>query len=777
MGLLEAYQRAADIYNASIDKCVLNEKVDEHWIIGSEDFWYAKDIENDEKNTGTRYTRYCYAHNKEEPLFCHERLAELIAPRWIEKADPFKLPIKIVEVDDESGLIYFFIDEAVGEFVYSIKEQTVSLLRFAIHEKSEVVSPDKAYSVFVRGHNIFCRDNNTGKVTQMTFDGEENLEYGLWLRSPSTKYLEDNPTVRSPGIIWSPDSDHFITYRSDARLVGKFHLVQSAPKNGQARPIGISYPYALPGDEHVFEGQLYVGSVKGKTVTKVLADDQPVTLFLLSMFDGESKQVKWTEDGRFAYLLRYDRFFKKPQCVIVDAETNTARVAFEETYDTFGFTEDFGTASQESYSEPGLRYLPGTEEIIWLSEIEGWAALYLYDAHTGQLKLKLTDGEWVARRIKYVDEENRMLYFTGSGLEHGVDPYYQFLYSVNLDTKELRRISEEKAEHFVRFSPKGNYYVDTFSTVNSVPRTVIRDRNGHGLLQIATADISRILQKGFIFPEPFTAIGRDQKTRIFGIIIKPYGFDPEKKYPVIDYIYGGSQRINTPKAFEFAAMKKSGLDPFGGLQSLAQLGFVGIIVDGFATPLRSKNMHDYVYGKPEECCGLQEHVLAIKQLAEQYPWIDADRVGIWGFSGGGYAAARALLEFPEFFKVGVSCAGNHDQAKYHAHWAERWIGKYSDERYKGQANHSLADRLQGHLLLIHGDMDDNVHPSGSMKLIEALIEANRDFDFLLFPNSAHGVIRFPYVVRRKWDYFVRHLMGLEPPHNFVIRQPEDKKDK
>ncbi len=481
MDLLEAYKRAANVYNAGVDKTTLNQKVNEHWVEGSEDFWYAKDVEDEEKNIGVRYVRYNHSAQKEEPLFPHEEFASLIAPSFVEKADPFKLPIEVLEVEDEPGLVYFTIEGVAGEFTYDVKRRTVSLLRFALHEKSEVLSPNKEFSLYRQDHNLFCRNNKTGKVTQMTFDGEENLDYGLWLAMPSEKYLKDNPRIQKPGIVWSPDSKRFVTYRVDARPLGKLHLVQSAPRKGRVRPEGISYPYALPGDEHILEGQVYTGCVENMAVTKVLMDDEPVTLFLLAMFTGESEHVKWTEDGKLAYLVRYDRFSKTPQCIIIDSEKGTARVAREETYETFGFTDWFGTASQESFSDPGVRYLQKTEELLWLSEIDGWAALYLYDANTGELKRKLTDGEWVVRRIKHLDEENRTVYFTGGGLEPGVDPYYQFLYKVDLDTGELKKISQEIAEHYVRFSPKGSYYIDTFSTVQTVPQTVVRNLSGETL--------------------------------------------------------------------------------------------------------------------------------------------------------------------------------------------------------------------------------------------------------------------------------------------------------
>lgn len=777
MDILEAYQRAAAVHEANSQKSILNETVQEYWIQGTDDFWYAKDIANGQNELGVIYTRYSYSQNKQCPLFCHKSLADLIAPRYVEKADPFKLPIEILEVNDQLDSVYFTIEGAVGEFVYYIKQNTVERLRFALHAKDVATSPDKKHTAFIRNHNIFCRDNNSGKEIQLTFDGEQDLDYGLSFQSVSNQLLLEDPPATKPAIVWSPNSKYFITYRTDTRLVGKYHLVQSAPRRDVARPIGVSYPYALPGDEHINEAQVYVGNIEEKKVVKVLLDEKPVVLLLLSMFGmfgPDSEQVKWTEDSRFAYFVRCDRFFKTPQCIVVEAASFAACIIWQETYETFCFIDYFGTASQESYMESSIKYLPDTEELIWHSEIEGWAAFYLYDVETGKLKRKLTTGDWVARRIKYVDEKRRLLYFTGCGLEKGVDPYYQFLYKVNLDTGELVKISEELAEHYIRFAPSARYYIDTYSTVQTAPVTVVRNPQGKQLLHITTADLSRIIDKGYIFAEPFTALARDGETPVYGVIVKPHNFDPSKKYPVVDYIYGGSQRINTPKAFKFGRWLDS--PPFGGLQGLAHLGFVGVIVDGLATPLRSKRIHDYVYGKAEECCGIEDHVEAIKQLGQQHAWIDVDRVGIWGASGGGYATARALLAFPEFYKVGVSLCGNHDQAKYYAHWGERWIGEYSEEGYFSQANQNVAAELQGHLLLVHGDMDDNVHPSSTIKLVEALIKANRDFDLLIVPNCAHMVAHVPYVVRRKWDYFVRHLAGLRPPCNFKLGKDKDKEN-
>lgn len=658
MDILTAYQKAADLYNLNLKKCVMNESPKEQWIEETEDFWYIKDVEYGEKKIGTQFIRYRYEDNSEEALFDHEALAKLISPYCTKKPSVFDLPIEIKEYDEKAGKIYLAIKGAVGEFCCDTELRSLERIHNELHAQAEVLSPDKKHSLYIVDHNIMCRNNQTCQTVQLTFDGEQNLDYGLRFEPVSGKLITDNPDIYKPGIVWSPNSRYFITYRTDRRLLGKLYLMQSVPKDGSPRPRGVEYPYALPGDEHILEGQVYIGDIKNKTVRKVLLKEEPVVLYLLALFTAEGREAKWTEDGKSAYFVRYDRYFKHIQCIAVNAATARARVLFQESYDTFGFVEYYGSASQEHYSEPSICYMPKTKELIWHSEAEGWGAFYLYDTGTRRLVRKLTNGQWTARRLKHVDEEARMAYFTAGGREEGVDPYYQILYRVSLDGGEPERVTPEDMEHYIRFSPHGMYFLDTCSTIQTAPVMSVREPDGRLRKELTRANLSRIQEKGYIVPEPFTALARDGVTAIYGILIKPAGFDPSKKYPVIDYIYGGSQRINTPKAFEFNVNQTG--TPQGDLQNLAQLGFVGIIVDGFATPLRSKKIHDYGYGKTEECCGLEEHILAVRQLAGQYSWIDETRVGIWGASGGGYATVRAMLAYPDFYKVGVSLCGNHD---------------------------------------------------------------------------------------------------------------------
>lgn len=765
MDMEQAYRRAARIYAANRTRHVRNETVSERWIEGTPDFWFAFDTPR-EGGMGVEYRRYDAERQTVCPLFDHAAMAAALSP-WAETADSEDLPIRIHDVDGREGKIYFSIRGADGEFVY-MPGGSVQKLPFAPHEKGTAPSPDRRYSAYAEKGDLYCRCNETGWITRLTHDGSDETPYARRYHQTAERLIHKEPHLLPLGLRWSPDSRRILTYRVDYRGVGKMHLVQTEPIDGSDRPLHAEYPCSLPGDEKILTGRLTVIDVSSGEVRPVTLNGEPVDLFLLALFDAENDQVQWSVCGRWAYLLRYDRYFKRAEALLVDTETATARVMAVQEYRTFGFTEYFGCAAQEAYMDSGLRYLPDTSELLWLVERDDYASIWLVDANTGAFLRDLTPGPYTARRIRFVDEHNRLLYFSASGREAGVDPYMQQLYCVSLDGGQPEQLTPEAAEHMTRFCPKGGYFIDTFSTIQTPPITRVCDVKGRELRPIATADLSAIEERGYRMPEPFQAVARDGKTPIYGVIIKPYGFDPEKKYPVVDYVYGGSQRINVPKGFAFHDVLE--FDPQGGLQSLAQLGFVGVIIDGLATPLRAKAIHDMAYGHAEECCGLADHVCALQQLAAQYSWIDIERAGVWGSSGGGYAAVRAMLQFPGVYKVGVALCGNHDQARYHAHWGDRWMGPYSQDGYYQQANRNFADRLRGKLLLVHGDMDDNVHPSASIQLAGALARAGKETALLLYPNSGHGVEQNPAVVHRRWDFFVRHLLGREPPEGFSLEK-------
>jgi dipeptidyl aminopeptidase/acylaminoacyl peptidase len=464
---------------------------------------------------------------------------------------------------------------------------------------------------------------------------------------------------------------------------------------------------------------------------------------------------------------------------MADATTGQTRTVHTESSET-----EIDVTPTPFIEAPNARILGDGNEFVWYSTRDGWGHLYLHDGESGDLKCQLTSGPWAVHEIKHLDEEGRWIYFVAGGREEGRDPYLRHLYRVRLDGSDLSLLTEEDADHAITFSPSGQYVVDEYSRVDMVPVTVLRSADGRIIRTLEMGDISQLQSLGWRFPERFSVKARDGVTDLYGVITRPTTFDPAKSYPVIDSIYPGPQIIKTPKRFP------AGLDQTGHQrqwvwhdQALAELGFIVITIDGQGTPYRSKAFLDVAYGdKFGEAGGLADHIAGLRQLASREASFDLNRVGIYGHSGGGYASARALMTFPDFYKVAVSSAGNHDQHGYVADWGERYIGLADDNTYRDQANFHLAGNLKGKLLLIFGGLDDNVPPALTSQLIDALMAANKDFDLLALPHCDHsfvdlregretyesGLRENPYFVRRLWDYFVRHLLGAEPPQGFSI---------
>ena len=385
------------------------------------------------------------------------------------------------------------------------------------------------------------------------------------------------------------------------------------------------------------------------------------------------------------------------------------------------------------------------------------------------MKNAITSGPWLATTIQHVDEQNRWFYFNAYGREESVYPYASRLYRVRLDGTGLQRLTPEDAAHTTTMSPSGDYIIDTYSMRDTAPVTVLRRPDGREIRTLEEADISKLIDAGWTPGELFSVKARDGVTDLYGFLYRPSNFDPEKKYPIIDYIYPGPQ-IGPIRSRGFNA------SPPGSARALAELGFIVIHFDAMGTPFRSKAFHDVWYADMEDN-GLIDHVHVIKQLAARHPWIDIDRVGIYGHSGGGFSSTDAILRFPDFFKVAVSGAGNHDNRSYSWGWGEKYQGLLEDgndgsDNYESQANHLKAKNLKGRLLLTYGTLDDNVHPNATLLLVDELIKHNKDFDILVLPNRNHGYSREPYVVRRTWDYFVEHLLGEEPPAGYKIEDPQ-----
>lgn len=597
----------------------------------------------------------------------------------------------------------------------------------------ELTSPDGNWSVFVEGYDLHVRDRRASDVIRLTTDGTDGDAYasGEGLRVPPVRSGESPPVA-----FFSPDSRKLLTYRLDYRQVPNLTLLET--RQGQRSHVR-SYRYAMPGD-HVARASWMLFDLP--TRTRIDLKHQPV-----EVRPNDDPEVRWSDDSSTAFFLEQQAGYKRAWIRAADASTGAVRTVLEETSTTY------------IDRNPILSVLPGGAELIWSSERDGWNHLYLVDARRGRIKNRITRGPWVvaSQSLLHVDAHGRWVYFLGAGRESGRDPYYRHLYRAKLDGSRIELLTPENADHDVSFAPSGNVLIDTWSRVDQPPVTVLRAASGRLIAELQRADIGALLAKGWSFPERFSVKARDGQTDLYGVIFRPRDFDPRKSYPVVESIYPGPQMSVVPRSFTVSSA-----------QAFAELGFIVVMMDGLGTAGRSRAFRDFSYGRLEEAGGLEDHIAGLRQLARRYPHMDLTRVGIYGHSGGGYAAARAILQFPQFYKVAVASAGNHDQRTYHAGWGEHFQGYPVAENYLQQANLTLASRLEGKLLLAYGTLDDNVDPANTLQLIDALIAANKNFDVLVLPNRNHRMDTDPYFIRKRWDYFVEHLLGVTSPPDYRI---------
>ncbi len=652
------------------------------------------------------------------------------------------------------------------------------------------VSPDKQTVVFTRGQNLFMMDaenfakakakadDETVVETQLTTDGEEYYGYGRSGRGGQQDDQQDEqqggrggrgggrggtteteldkkfgPRASATGVSWSQDGSKFSAMRQDSRKVKDLWVINAL---ANPRPTLETYKYGMPGEAEQPQTELHVFDVTAKARVQVKTDafkDQQMGLATapITNLQREKRETasRWiTTNGGKLYFNRTSRDLKRIDIVEADSATGDSRVVIAERSNTYIEIQP-------------LRFLDGGRQLIHWSERDGWGHYYLYNTD-GTLVRQITSGEFVCTGIEAIDEKNRVMYVNAAGRERGEDPYFEHLYRVNIDTGEMKLLNPGEASHSASMNDKSTFFVDTASTVDSAPVSVLYDTMGNKIMDLEKTDVSALVEAGFKFPEPFHVKADDGITDIYGTMYKPFDFDPSKKYPIILYVYPGPQTESVTKTFS----------PTGANVALANVGFIVIEVGNRGgNPSRSKWYHNYGYGNLRDY-GVPDKKAAVEQLAKRYAWIDLERVGIYGHSGGGFMTAAAMFGYPDFFKVGISESGNHDNAIYNRWWSEKHDGvkEVTDDEgnvtfeYDIDKNQDIAANLKGKLLLITGDIDNNVHPSNTYRVVDALIKANKRFDFILLPGVRHGFggAVGDYVFWRRVDYFAQHLLGAAP---------------
>lgn len=614
-------------------------------------------------------------------------------------------------------------------------------------------SPDGRWAVYIKEYNVWTKDLTSGQETQLTTDGTKEFGYA----TDNAGWTHSDRAV----VTWSSDSRQIATFQHDGRGVRDMHLVST----NVGVPRLESWKYPLPGDSVIFRISRVIMNQGPDGRPRVVRLQMPEDQHRSTVSDHVACSgsticdVQWYPDGSHLAFVSSSRDHKTAWFRVANAQTGEVRTLFEERSRT--------QVGDASLTENLWRVLPASNELIWWSERDDWLHLYLYDLATGQLKNRITSGEGNVDDIVRVDAQSRSIFFLGSGKEQGRDPYFQHLYKIGFDGRGQTLLTPDNANHVVFMSPNGRYFVDTYSTPDTPPVTVLRDMNGRVVQTLERADISRLVATGWKPPTPIRMKARDGKTDIYGLMYTPSTLDSAKKYPIVNQIYPGPQSGSVGPRFFSPAR--------GDNQALAELGFVVVQIDGMGTPGRSKSFHDAYYGRMGDNT-IPDQVAGMKELAQRYAFIDIDKVGIWGHSGGGFATTSAMFRHADFFDVGIAESGNHDNRNYEDDWGERYQGLLvrngPSDNYADEANQTHAAKLKGKLLLAHGAMDDNVPPYNTTLVAEALIKAGKDFDLLLFPNARHGYGQDSnYMMRRRWDYFVKNLLGAEPPKEYQIGRP------
>lgn len=722
---IEDYQRAVGFMHENYhNKKVFNLNIRPNWFPDSTGVWYI-----DHSHEAKKYLKISLPDLERSDLFDHQRLSQILSDSLETDIDAKNLPIQSIKYKSPTEL-----EINIKSKSYILNTNNYSLKNMPLIEevdKKEKTSPDKNWTAYAKDHNLFIKSANGDVVKQLSKAGEKGYEYASYYGWYDIMEGENGERPEYFRMEWSADSKWVYTNIIDLRSAQKMHLLDWSI-DSLYRPKVLSYYRGSPGDTAmVYVEPVFFNVESGKEI-KV---DLPRSTHINSI------AVQWSKTPGVVYLESTSRGFQNKAIHRFNLASEKLETLYTESSET-----NIDNFIHQFAEESGC--------LFFLSEKSGWRQLYSVDLKTKEEKA-ITNAAYYINSIVRIDEKEQKIYFLASGKEKGRNPYYQHLYSVSFNGKNLKLLTPENLHHQISLSPDGQYFVDNYSTVNIPTTTILRSsKTGEVLEQLGQADVSML--QNWSPPEIFSTTARDGETTIYGAIWKPTNFDPSITYPIIEMSYTGPHTQVFPKSFSEAFNQ----------QSLAELGFVLVVVDGLGSSGRSKKFHNYSYKNLGG--NLEDHVLAIKHLGKKYSWIDTNRVGIFGHSAGGYDAGRAVLAYPDFYKVAVASAADHDHRMEKAWWPEMYMGWPVDSAYHEQSNITNAKNLKGKLLLVHGGIDENVNPSATFKLAEALINADKQFDMLILPSQRHSYqgVHLKYFTKLRWNYFVEHLRGVKPIWDF-----------
>jgi hypothetical protein len=712
---------------------VYKSQIKPQWSADNSHFWYRNDLAKGQQE----FILVDLKKGTRRLAFNHSQLSTLLEEAGVNGVKAERLSLEQLSFDLSNHLTTFHIKGTY--FQYHLKTQKLTKIDkpkdAPEQEKSESnhsqvprvepakpyhasrdISADGKWRAYIHEHNVYVRAaSGEEQPIQLSTDGKTDNRY--------------------QSVYWAANSNNLISFRVQPDKVGQVHLIESAPSEGGRAKLQ-TRQYALPGDKFTTHEMNWFDLKKQLQVKPAVG-----------LIDFRNPRRRWTPSGGFARYQKIDRGHQRLRVIEVDVFSGTTRNIIDEVSDTFIWTEHV-----QNLGVPLVNWLKQTNEIIYLSEQDGWRHLYLIDVASGKTKNQITQGEYLVRAVDRIDEEKRQIWFRGSGKNAKQDPYFIQYYRVNFDGSGLTALTEGDGDHQIAYSPDHEFIIDSYSRVDMAPvHELRRVRNGHLVCQLEQADTQALEATGWKPPEVFSAKGRDGETDIWGVIYRPQDFDPNKVYPVLEHMYAGPHSSYVPKQFS----------PGNRYLSMTDLGFVVVKMDGMGTANRSKAFHDVCWQNLKDA-GFPDRILWHQSVAEKYRWYDTSRVGIYGGSAGGQSSTGALLFHPEFYKVAVSSCGCHDNRMDKASWNEQWMGYPVGPHYAASSNIDNAHHLRGKLMLIVGELDKNVPPESTMRLAAALIRANKDFDLIVIPGGGHGD-GGPYGDRRRKDFFRKHLLGLESP--------------